>query len=315
MTITSVGYGGDIDEVAWARIARTLGAEYGVMGANATEDPGACRVTAVPAADRTIRIAPGIVYGHGIFDTLDTDETLQLPPVAAGSRWDVIYVRREWSGPGGTTTIVRAPATAAGDIPTRENNPGVLDEQPIALVRLAAGQSVPQEVVDLRVWQSNGGATAADRKVLQFLTAPGTEIWIDGELWARQMGANDTPQWVRNPRGSTLPVFARGPAIVGTPPPDADFKFQAGTLVQATNSAGWARVTFPNPFPNGLQSVTLLNGDGNAVPGGFLERYTPDGSQGATLNSVAYRLLGLSSGQITTLRNRTHRVDWTAVGW
>jgi len=204
MAITSVGYGGEdhkIDEPMWAKIARTLGAEYGVMGsASPSGDPEAGRVTAVAGQTRTIRIAPGTFYGHGVFDTLDAAETMQLPAVSGSpSRWDVIYVRRTWTGSGGSTTIVRAPATGTGNLPARNNNPGTVDDQPIALVQLVAGQTLPAQVIDLRVWQSNGGVTAVSDKVLQYLTAPGTTVQIGQHLYSRRINSNGSVQWDKTP--------------------------------------------------------------------------------------------------------------------
>lgn len=199
-TVVSVGYGGTIDEVAWANITPHLGADFGVMGA------GDWRVTADPTGDRRVKIAPGVAFGRGVFDTLDLETTFQFPAIASGSRWDVLYVRRSWSGGGGTTTLHREAATTAGDIPgTRQDNPGVVVDQPLALVRLVAGQTVPAEIVDLRVWQANGGAVAVSDKVLQYLNAPGTEVRIGATVWTRVVSAAGVESWERTDAESRYP--------------------------------------------------------------------------------------------------------------
>lgn len=187
---TSVGYGGTVDEQAWARLAPHLGAQYGVLG------PTDWRVAVVSAADRTVSIAAGTGYGYGVFDTTPGPATLQLGTVASGSRWDVIVARRNWSGAGGTTEFDAIPATTLGDLPaTRANDPGELDEQPIALVQVTAGQTVPTAVIDLRVWQANGGAVALSEKVLQYLAEPGTTVQIGVTTWQRTVSSNGVASW------------------------------------------------------------------------------------------------------------------------
>lgn len=189
---TSVGYGGAIDEVAWAQLAPVLGAKYGVL------DAASWRVSTVTSADRTIQIAAGSGFGTGIFDTIPVPVNLQLPIVASGSRWDLIVARRAWAGASGTTEFDRIAATAAGDLPSgRLQNPGVSDEQPIALVQVTAGQSLPTAIIDLRVWQANGGAVAVSEKVLQYLTEPGTRVSIGTTLWSRDISTAGVASWQR----------------------------------------------------------------------------------------------------------------------
>lgn len=207
---TSVGYDGTVDEQAWALNAPHLGKRYGVSG-------DSWRVTPVAAGDRTVNISAGSGFGWGVFDTLPTDVQLQLDTQASGSRYDIIVARRDWGGVGGGTSLDAITATAAGDIPiTRANTPGVLDEQPIALVRVIAGQTVPVIVADLRVWQADGGAFALSDKVLQYLGQPGTAVRIGTTVWSRIQSATGVPSWLARTDPRTEPLVRTWGLTAGT---------------------------------------------------------------------------------------------------
>lgn len=144
MAITSVGYDGTVNEVQWAKLARVLGAPYAILGANDWA------TTVVPGQERTISIAPGTGYGHGVMDTSDAPVTLQLPAVGTGSRWDLIMARRTWAT--NTTFFGYVNGTGTRALPTgRISNPGVQDDQPIALAFSRAGVPLV-DLVDLRVY-------------------------------------------------------------------------------------------------------------------------------------------------------------------
>lgn len=145
MAPTSVGYDGTVREGNWARLARFLGTDYGVGG------PNDWKVEAVTGADRTVRIRAGSGYGHGVLDTTSTNETLQLPIVSSGSRWDTVVARRDWQGDSGATEFAYETGGVLQSVATGINNsPGVIDDQLLALVRITAGQQVPTAVIDLR---------------------------------------------------------------------------------------------------------------------------------------------------------------------
>lgn len=186
----SVGYEGTVDEPDWARLmAYAGGRQYGVVG------DGDWKVTA-GTADREVRIAPGMGFGSGVLDRTTTAASLILPAPPSGSRWHLVTVRRDWGAnessfdsiPGGTGTA---------QIPTRETTPGTADDQPIALVRVQAGQSQVVEIRDLRVWGGYGGAFAADELALQYLAQLGTIISVAGTVWRRELNALGSPVWVK----------------------------------------------------------------------------------------------------------------------
>lgn len=232
---TSIGYGGTILETNFSIVDQFWGKQYCVGS------EGAWAPSVVPAADRTIQFAPGQLYGGGILDTTTSALTIQLDPIASGSRWDLVIARRSGSGPGGTTVVTAVTATTGGDIPgTLNHTLGVLDDQPLALVQVTAGQSLPTAVVDLRVWQSNGGGVAVSEKVLQYLAAPGTQVAIGTTLWTRIVSAAGVASWQRTDLESRVARLwsASDPSLRIWP---------AGTghmisLTVAAARAGWYRV-------------------------------------------------------------------------
>lgn len=187
MTIASIGYAGSISAAEWPEFSWNLVGGYSIGG------PGDMLVT--PAVgDRTIAIADGLAVGCGVEDVCTSLSNIALP---AGTRWDLIALRRNWGT--GETTIVRVEGTATKALPGgRESTPGTLDDQPIALVRVAAGSTAIQEVVDLRVWAGDGGVFARDELVLSFLTRLGTRVRIGDYTWTRVLDAMGAAKWIKD---------------------------------------------------------------------------------------------------------------------
>lgn len=208
--ITSTGYEGTVDFAEWATLTSHMGAQYGVFGKDAFA------VSAGPG-DRQVRVAPGKSAGQGILDISDATETLVGAAVASGNRWDLVALRREW-GPK-TTTPVLIQGGSSPSIPTRQMIPGTSDDQPIALVRFAAGQTVLQEVIDLRVWHGDGGLAARHPLVRDYLDRIGTRIWINGVTWVIGFDATGNPLWVPDSVyvGTTAPPFAENLVWVKKP--------------------------------------------------------------------------------------------------
>lgn len=165
-TVTSYGYspgGGDgsIDATHWAQIQEELGEAYGVSGA------ADWKVTTVSGVDRTVRVAAGSGFGRGVYDVVagDTAPTVQLDVVSSGSRFDLVVARRTW-GVTPATTFTKVPGTGSQSIPSgRLTGPGIVDDQPLALVQVTAGSSNAVVVKDLRTWASKV-ITAADLMAL-----------------------------------------------------------------------------------------------------------------------------------------------------
>ena len=208
-TYVSQGYAGTVGEVEWAQqLPYAGGSDYSV------HDVASHAVSIVTAADRTVKVTAGPVYGRGVRDVLAADTNVQLDAAAAGqTRFDLLVVRRRWSPPGGTTTLeivkgtpaatnavtdavrlsafvtrktLAAAATTASAAATADS---AVDEQPIALVQVVAGQQNPVIVADLRCWHANGGLVAAHDYARQYLVALGTQVRIGDVLWSRVQDA------------------------------------------------------------------------------------------------------------------------------
>lgn len=181
MAINSVGYDGTINEAEWARLAPELGAgEAVVSGLNAV---------VLTAPDRAVRITAGAAYGHGVRDEVTANETVTLD---AGSRWDTIALRRDWTT--NTTSIAVVRGTGARAIAAGLNsNPGSIDDQPLYLARVGSGSSVVLELVDVRAYASK---VITAPSTLALSGAPvGTVAAVNGRLLQRRTGASGAPEW------------------------------------------------------------------------------------------------------------------------
>lgn len=198
MAVTFISNGYDTSttnpytEVAWADAHPLIGsARYGVRSAPDWA------VTVVANADRTISIAPGFGYGSGVTDKTTENETIQLDTIGSGSRWDLIVARRDWTPTAGETKFMKINGGSTKAIPGgRLMTPGGIDDQPLALVQVTAGQTQPTAIVDLRCWANNGGMVAKDELVKSYLNQVGTHVYINGAEWRYIVGANDVPEWV-----------------------------------------------------------------------------------------------------------------------
>jgi len=230
VTFTSYGYdttaGNPYTEIAWADAHPLIGsARYGVRSA------GDWAVTAVPNADRTVSIAPGFGFGSGVTDKTVENETIQLDTISSGSRWDLIVARRDWTPTAGETKFMKINGGSTKAIPGgRLMTPGGIDDQPLALVQVTAGQTQPTAIVDLRCFANNGGMVANDDLVRGYLNQVGTEIYINGVEWRYIVGANNVPEWVAtNEPAIHAPVAATNWSATG------DITVQpAGTKRQVT---------------------------------------------------------------------------------
>lgn len=186
LAIVSVGYDGTVDETQWAHLVGKAGAsEYGVDLA------GDFAVSPVSGQDRTVRVAPGKAWGHGVLDTMDVEQTIQFALPASGDRYDMLVLRRDWQPPGGATTLAIVQGSASSvTLPARNTGAlGILDDQPIALVRVSAGSTSVSVTADLRVWARNGGCTAVDVLALQYLGALGARVTVGRHTFTRVRGS------------------------------------------------------------------------------------------------------------------------------
>lgn len=328
MAIISVGYDGAVNESQWAQLIKKVGsAEYGVVGKDDW------RITAVAGADRTVSIAPGKGWGHGVFDENTASVQVQLDPVASGVRYDLIVMRRDWTGAAGSSTFTKVNGTGSfTSLPAgRLKGPGAVDDQPIALVQVIAGQSMPGIIRDLRCWAGNGGMKVWHDLCLQYLDAVATTVTDmgNGKKYTRHIGLDGNPYWSAGVEDGYIPLHGVGSTINGGIPRTGanlteagfaapNFLIQAGSLVQPTDGAGYGRITWPKPFPNGLVTVILTNGDSSATSGAIIEVegnnafWGPSGNGGR--HDVVYMMRDFLGDRLMR-PNTWHRVNWIAIGW
>jgi hypothetical protein len=210
LAISSAGFDGVVDEVQFARMAAFMGSQYAV-GLSTDLKP-----SVVSSADRTVAIAPGTAFGHGVLSVSDATVNLQGAIVTSGTRWDTVVLRRDWQAPGGTATFMLLQGSSTKLVATsRQNTPGVLDDQLIALVRFQAGQNLAQEIVDLRSWPAKV-VLANDLAALP-KSPLGTEAIVNGVRWRRELDASLNIQWVMDRTNIAIgvaPVEKLGTAAV-----------------------------------------------------------------------------------------------------
>lgn len=311
MAITSIGYDGSVNEAQWAKLVPLAGsAHYGVAGANDW------KVTAHATLDRGISIAAGSGWGHGVLDTSSTTVSLQGATVSSGSRWDLVVARRNWSGTGGATTFVLIGGSSSKTLPTRNEGPGTLDDQPVALVQFSQGSTAATAIVDLRCWSRNGGMTARDDLALTYLKEAGAQVVVNGKTWICSVATNGQPAWTTDHVVGRVPLFGVGSVLVGGSGSGvSQFLMQAGTTVGKTDGAGYARLTFPTPFPGGLVTVITTNGDASIDRSrGQSYTFPVAGApwDNGRLQDFVYNMQHTDGRNAA---NATHRVNWIAIGW
>lgn len=265
MTITSVGYQGQImTDAEWGDVA-THGAEYGVRGA------GDFAVTQVATVERTVRVAPGRAWGKGVRDVSDSPITVLLNPLTSGSRWDTVVLRRNRAAtPRGVTTVQALVGSTTEAIAAGRTSfsAGQSDDQPIALVKVEAqsGTSgVVKEIRDLRCWAHNSGLIAKSTLVHGYLDRPATKVRIDGFEWSLEFDRDDTLRWVRTGGGRLLAVT---PGVFWDLPPSG--LLGAGVQVWGNDVQVIASVPIEDPrvpYRVGIEAVGFwgseVNNDGS----------------------------------------------------
>lgn len=310
MAITSKFYTGSVDHVDWAKGAPHVGSTFYGVADQASFEP-----LIVSGVDRTVRITPGTAWGHGVQDVSDSNIDISIPSTGS-TRWDTIVVRRTWAT--STTTVVRIGGSGARAIPAgRNTGPGVVDDQPIAMVKVKSGSSVIEDLIDLRVFGGGtGGQQALDKVALQYLDYPGAMVTIGTETFLK--GALDA-DWTKVSNFNGVLLHGAGGtlsgSVTGMVEGKSPFLIQAGSVVNRSDQSGYARVTWDKPFPNGLLTVIGFNGDGFAGPKFRYESAggTTFGTSGAG-NKVdwVYRVIG-ANDSVVTFTN--HRINWIALGF
>lgn len=184
ITGSSYGYPGTIDAQQWAEAQPGLGERYWV------ESASAAKVTALGSAARTVRISAGRIAGHGVFDILTSSVDLELPNPSSGTVYYTVVARRTWQTSNATTIEAVAGTNARAVAVARNTTPGVIDDQPLALVAVTKDQNDVVVSDDLRCVGSKGDYEATSELVLStvgYMDKPSNRIRIAGIEWLRTM--------------------------------------------------------------------------------------------------------------------------------
>lgn len=176
-----------IDTVEWASLQAAFGKEYFV------QHDTAARVTLLSGT--TFRIgtgaspsAPQIIGGGGVVDVL-TGPTSVTPPTPGtnGTLYYPIYARRTWQATNATSFEYGASQTTPVFPTSRNTNPGVIDDQPLALVSITKnGTTITAAVVeDLRCIGYGGGYYLINSTmVMDYMSRPGYRFrTAGGDEW------------------------------------------------------------------------------------------------------------------------------------
>lgn len=219
--------------------------------------PNDWKVSTLGSLDRGIRVEAGTGSGDAVTDVFTEYETMSLPKPDIASRYYLIVRRRNWTAPG-TTTLVAIPGSAARELPAvglganqRRNRPGDVSDHPIALVKVTQADTTIQEVVDLRVWAHNGGVEIADKLALNFLAEPGAAVKLGAVTWRYERQGNGVWGWNR---GKIT---------------------QMENVTVATNASGDAYFTFPEAFPNRLESLVAMDSTNPTGWGPLVLKWAP----------------------------------------
>ena len=218
MAVTSYGYPGTIAPgAAWANMQHGLAGQYWVY------DVDAVRVTPKTNGTREVNIAAGRFGGWGIHDYNDAVASVQLATVASGTQYSWIFARRTWQTTNATTFVAVAagaslPTTVPGNGAIRNYNPGTIDDQPLALVSLTAGQTVPVVVADLRwIGVGTGTKTILSDMARSYGSWSGLEFQQGDTRWLRTVNTAGTGTiWLEDAgpfKTKTLPTWINSQAV------------------------------------------------------------------------------------------------------
>lgn len=318
MASTSYGYPGSVNAAALAIwLPNVSAAQYSVDG------PEDCRVI-IGSGDRGIQVKTGTIIGDGIYDIFNTTTNINLPAPSSGDVWHMVVNRRTWSSTPGASTSVFTTITgsATKGLPARNNNKGVQADQPVALVRVRAGSTSIQEIVDLRCWAHNGGVYAIDPLVMGYIDQPGTHLTIGEQTWVRKVslsGSTYQASWQETTGSQSISLFGRSSQQIGNPsaPSGTQFLVQTGLENVTIDGNNFGKITWPNPFPNGLLSFIAMNAD-NTIFGDMTINQAGSqwGSSPGNKTYAAFRIYGNVGG----VRSREHagktvKISYIAIGY
>lgn len=283
MAITSFGYDGTLYEAGSAKLLPVIG-PYGVVG------PDDWKLTPHPTTAQAVNLSPGQGWGPGIYDISDSVATVQCPAITSGTRWDMITAKRDWQPVTGVTSFAAVEGATDRQLYSREDTPGVIDEQPLWLVQWTAGQTQPTQIVDLRCWSGPGGIVAGDFLSLGYLKAAGARVQVGSRAWRCGPDGSGNLGWSIDSVTSGLTMVGQYRAYGGAYASPAWTVHPSG-LVTLTGSVGhsvsavqhiyqkeyefgsipkWAAPSAKTPFPLAMSVGHMAQPIGYVYPDGKL---------------------------------------------
>lgn len=256
MALTTVFHKGVV--TAPERAAHNHGTpDFGVYGVDDF------KVSAHPSIPFAVLVRKGRAHRYKVTSIAEIDQTVPCPTLAgpdSNIRWDLVVVRDDWSA--GTSVLAAISVGSSPVIPeTLANNPGVLVEQPLALVKWQGGTSAPVQIIDLRCHAGNGGIIATHILALDYLARPGADVLIGNTTYRYAPGANGVWGWVdRTGNGPWVDLIlgstAGVPGVrtsgawvrVGGAPNQARL-VAGGTLIQVRGEASYSNPGTPSYTP------------------------------------------------------------------
>lgn len=249
MTITSYGYPGVFAPgTVWAELQRAIGNRYYV------DDPSSVACVPLVGGTREVQVSAGRFGGWGVADVNDAPVNIALPTVSSGTRWFLIVARRTWGVVNTTTLVALDPGWSSlpASLPVPgstdasfNQQPGIRDDQPLWLVPLTAGQTLPGAPVDARIIGTGNDFLAQNDIVRQYANWPGVRLVIGSVVWSRVLNTSgDALVWDANP--------GHMGAVAGLP------KLSGASLI--TPGTGWSLKAF-----SGADLLNVAYKDGNWV--------------------------------------------------
>ena len=143
MADITTGFAGSVDQVEDSIRSAYQGSAVPVVQTRA-----ALEVTPNAAGTRTVNVAGGTSWAHGVRRSLDPFQVGNFDAVTASgqARWDALVIRRDWTTRTATPVVVKGTAAAVAPevLPAGLNDrPGDVHDQVLALVQITFGSTVP----------------------------------------------------------------------------------------------------------------------------------------------------------------------------
>ena len=144
-----------------------------------------------------------------------------------------------------------------------------------------------QEIVDLRVWASNGGVEVADKLALEFLKEPGGAVKLGAGLWRYEKQPNNVWDWKEYRYADPLSPSVRG-----------------GYGVVKTIAGGFCTIGYKDAFPGGTYSAVAnaMDPPGGAVTFKFIKgephaaSFKATASDGKPLENISVGISYVATG-------------------